>query len=188
MQARRLREALSLLKSVGYEHSGDILLVIAKLAEAELQMYGPLAGLNRLNEGRALLHRSRLNTLYVVATVRIQVLADFYKDGQRPICEQYAATGENQRDAQGVMELVEATSDAIRMLLTAGNRWSAVRVASACLHELLDNRRLTAGDLLAALSLLDRDIDDLEKSSDTLDETDTHLEALEATPSTALAH
>lgn len=154
LAARRFREALPLLCENWYEHFSDLMLIYVRLAEAELPLYGPVAALERLHDGRKYQQRCSLGVLHESVKVRVQLLEELH--GSHSQCElsNYMAFGQYQRGTDELVESVYAVRDAIHALLIIDSDQSARHLASDCMRWLLDNRNLTPRQIHEALDCL----------------------------------
>lgn len=150
--ARRLREALTLLDDLGYEHPADLMLMSTRLAAVELQLFGPVAGLKRLHAGQHYQRFCSIEVLFEAASVRGQLLQAL--DSQECERDYYMSPGQYQRCANAISDSVDACCEAIDSLMLGGDKKSAVGLASNCLSELLTNRNLSSVDLQDATDRL----------------------------------
>lgn len=161
LAARRFREALPLLHGDWYEHFSDMMLIHARLAEAELHLYGPVAALERLHDGRKYQQLCGLGALHESVKVRTQLLSELHKTHNLCELSDYRGLGRYQRDTDELLESVSAARDAIDALLIMDFDQSARHIASDCMRWLLDNRNLTPDHIREALDCLASSLDAL---------------------------
>lgn len=155
LAARRFREAIAVLEVIGYKHSSDLLQMVIWLARAEAGLYGPIAGLSRLHEGREHVLIERFSTLEDAALLRAQLLERLESDEHAASeLEHYAEAGRDQKFGHDAAFLIETLSAGIEALLEVGNHTQAADAALLCFQELLENRNLQSADILLGLAQL----------------------------------